>query len=72
MEVSRLPPKANMGTSVQVFPNGRVGIVFGPWEVSVKGLKAAKIAHTRAAPAAFKKSLRERLCFLSTYRILHF
>jgi len=63
MDVSRLPPKAKMGTSIPVFPNGRVGMVCTPSEASVKGLIAEKTAPTLAAPTVFKKFLRDRLCF---------
>ena len=69
MEVSRLPPKANMGTLIPVFPKGRVGIVCGrPSEASAEGLHAVKIDPKLAAPRAFKKFLRDLLCFFTIIR----
>jgi hypothetical protein len=53
-----------METLIPVFPNGLTGISPDPSEALVGWQKGAITDPAPAMPAAFKNSLRERLCFL--------
>jgi len=69
--MSILPPEARMGTLTPVFPKGRVGITRGSSADSARDSMGAMTEPTPAAPAAFRKSLRDQFLSVGAMMFLH-